>query len=72
MFVVSLDELGLLSASDKIEEAQEDLLIQVRDYITDWRDFLHEQEPHADRGKIVTELEEVDRVSSLADMLFGR
>lgn len=72
VFVVSLDELGLLSASDKIEEAQEDLLIQVRDYIADWRDFLHEQEPHADRRKIVTELEEVDRVSSLADMLFGR
>ena len=72
VFVISLDELGLFSAADEIEEAQEDLLVQVRDYINDWHGFLCEQEPHASRHRIVTELAKADRDSSLADMLFGR
>lgn len=72
VFVVSLDDLGLFSAGEDVEEAQADLLLQVRGYIDDWHDFLRGQEPHAGRWRIVNELEQADRDSSLAEMLFGR
>ena len=72
VFVISLDDLGLYSAGEDVEEAQDDLLFQVRDYIDDWHDSLREQEPHASRWRIVNEMEQADRDSSLADMLFGR
>lgn len=72
MFLCSLDELGLFSASDEIEEAQEHLLAQVRDYINDWHDFLYDQEPHASRQQIVTDLAQAESDPSLVDMLFGR
>lgn len=72
VFVISLDPLGLFAAAEDVAEAHEDLLVQVRDYINDWNDFLHDQEPHAGRHRIVTELAQADRNSTLADMLFGR
>ena len=39
VFVVSLDQLGLVAAGEDMEEVQEDLLFQVRDYLNDWHDF---------------------------------
>ncbi|MDE0606524.1 MAG: helix-turn-helix transcriptional regulator [Acidimicrobiaceae bacterium] len=72
VFVVSLDELGLLSTGEDAAEAQEDLLLQVRDYIDDWHAFLRGQEPHTSHWRIVNELEQADRNSSLTGVLFGR
>ena len=72
VFVVSLDELGLVAAGEDMEEVQEDLLFQVRDYLNDWHDFLSEHEPHTSNRRIVHELEQADRDSSLPDLLFGR
>ena len=72
VFVVSLDELGLVAAGEDMEEAQEDLLFQVRDYLNDWHDFLSERAPHTSNRRTVHELEQADRDSSLPDLLFGR
>ena len=72
VFVVSLDELGLVAAGEDLEEVQEDLLFQVHDYLNDWHDFLSERAPHTSNRRIVHELEQADRVSSLPDLLFGR
>ncbi len=72
VFVVSLEELGLVAAGEDMEEVQEDLLFQVRDYINDWHDFLSEREPHTNNRRIVHKLEQADEDSSLPDSLFGR
>ena len=72
VFVVSLDVLGLVAAGEDLGEVQEDLLFQVRDYLNDWHDFLSEREPHSTNRRIVHELEQADRDSSLPDLLFGR
>ena len=72
VFVVSLEELGLVAAGEDMEEVQEDLLFQVRDYINDWHDFLSEREPHTSNRRIVHELEQADGDSSLPELLFGR
>ena len=72
VFEVSLDELGLVAAGEDLEEVQEDLLFQVHDYLNDWHDFLSERAPHTSNRRIVHELEQADRVSSLPDLLFGR
>ena len=72
VFVVSLDQLGLAAAGEDMEEVQEDLLFQVRDYLNEWHDFLSEREPHTNNRRIVHELEQADRDSALPDFFFGR
>ncbi len=72
VFVVCLEEIGLVAAGEEMEEVQEDLLFQVRDYINDWHDFLSEREPHTGNRRIVHELEQADGGSSLPELLLGR
>ncbi len=72
VFVVSLDALGLVAAGEDMDEVQEDVLFQVRDYISDWHDFLSEREPHTSNRRIVQKLEQADEGSSLPELLFGR
>ncbi|WP_420445675.1 hypothetical protein [Candidatus Poriferisodalis sp.] len=71
VFVISLDQLGLLTEDSDVDEAQGDLLSQVRDYIVDWYEFLRYEDPHKTREELVTRLKQADRNSMLAEILFG-
>lgn len=70
--VLSLDELGLATADASLEAARHDLVLQVRDYIVDWDEFLHSEKPHDAREALVARLRQADSDSVLEKLLFGR
>lgn len=70
--VLSFDQLGLATADADIEEARSDLVLQVRDYIVDWDEFLDREKPHDARGALVARLKQADSDSVLEKLLFGR
>lgn len=72
VYVLSLDGLGLVTADASIEEARSDLVLQVRDYIVDWDEFLHGEKPHDARETFVARLKQADSDSVLEKLLFGR
>lgn len=72
VFVISLDQLGLVTEDADIEKARTDLLLQVREYIVDWHDLLRFEEPHRSRALLVLKLEEADQNLALDTILFGR
>lgn len=70
VYVVTVDQLGLVAAGEHIEEIHEDLLYQIRDYINDWYDLLADQEPHIHNKQLVQQLEQADRDGTLPQMLY--
>ncbi len=70
--VLSFDQLGLVTADADVEAARSDLVLQVRDYIVDWDEFLHREQPHDAREALVARLKQADRDSVLQKLLFGR
>lgn len=72
VYVLSLDQLGLAAADADIEEALSDLVLQVREYIVDWDEFLHHEKPHDAREALVARLKQADSEAALGKLLFGR
>ncbi len=72
VYVLSLDGLSLVAADASIDEARSDLVLQVRDYIVDWDEFLHREKPHDARRSLVVRLKQADSDSVLEKLLFGR
>ncbi len=72
VYVLSLDQLGLLAADEELATAQDDLVSLVRDYIVDWDEFLYGEEPHNAREPLVARLKQADNDSVLEKLLFGR
>ena len=71
VYVVTIDQLGLIAEGEHIEEILEDLLYQIRDYINDWHDLLADKEPHVHNKQLVQQLEQADRDGTLPQMLNG-
>lgn len=72
VYVLSLDDLGLVAADAGVEEARSDLVLQVREYIVDWDEFLHREKSHDAREALVARLKQADTDSVLEKLLFGR
>ena len=70
IYVVVVDQLGLVCAGQHMEEIQEDLLQQTRDYIDHWHESLHQSEPHKHNKQLIEQLEQADRGGTLPQTLF--